>query len=320
LTVAGLMIAAAGGLFASNAQAQGYPTKVITIVVPYTAGGASDVLTRVIAQKLSQAWGQPVIVENKPGASGAIGTNFVAKAAPDGYTFLVSDLGTMTIMPSLKKLPYALEKDLAPVSILSYSPYLLTVNPKLPVNSLKELIDYSKKNPTKLNYASSGMGTNPHMAGMLYAARMGLQWTYIPSKGGAQSITEVIAGNEDLMFNSAFSTANYVKTGKLKVLAVSSAKRLPEFPDAPAIAETLPGFVLGGYQGIFAPAATSPEIVNKLNKEIVRILAMPDVKERLSGLGAEPMGSSSEAMRKFLREDKDRWAKLIQQMNFKLED
>ena len=135
LTVAGLMIAAAGGLFASNAQAQGYPTKVITIVVPYTAGGASDVLTRVIAQKLSQAWGQPVIVENKPGASGAIGTNFVAKAAPDGYTFLVSDLGTMTIMPSLKKLPYALEKDLAPVSILSYSPYLLTVNPKLPVNS-----------------------------------------------------------------------------------------------------------------------------------------------------------------------------------------
>jgi tripartite-type tricarboxylate transporter receptor subunit TctC len=194
------------------------------------------------------------------------------------------------------------------------------VNPKLPINSLKELIDYSKKNPTKLNYASSGMGTNPHMAGMLYAARTGLKWTYIPSKGGAQSITEVIAGNEDLMFNSAFSTANYVKTGKLKVLAVTSAKRLPDFPDAPAIAETLPGFVLGGYQGIFAPAATSPEIVNKLNKEIVRILAMPDVKERLSGLGAEPMGSSPEAMRKFLREDKDRWAKLIQQMNFKLEE
>jgi tripartite-type tricarboxylate transporter receptor subunit TctC len=209
---------------------------------------------------------------------------------------------------------------LAPVSILSYSPYLLTVNPKLPLNSLKELIDYSKAHPTKLNYATSGMGTNPHMAGMLFASRLGLQWTYIPSKGGAQSITEVIAGNEDLMFNSAFSTATHVRSGKLKALAVTSEKRMAEFPNVPTVAETLPGFTAGGYQGIFAPAGTSPEIINKLNKEIVRILAMAEVKERLSGLGAEPVGSSPDAMRKFLREDKDRWNKLIKEMNFKLEE
>lgn len=322
LLAAGLLSASAASLFAGSAHAQAvkFPTKTVTIVVPYTPGGASDVQARLIGQKLSKLWGQPVVIENKPGASAAIGMQYVARSTPDGYTLVVSDLGTLTISPSFRKLPYDLEKDFATISILTYSPYLLTAHPATPFNTLKELIDYAKANPTKLNYGTSGLGTNPHLAGKLFASRLGLDWTDVPSKGGSQTIQDVISGQLDLQFNSVFSTASHVKSGKLKALAVSSEKRLPDMPNLPAINEILPGFVAGGYQGMFAPAATPAPVVSKINADVVKVLNMPDIKERFAGLGANPTGGTPEEMRKFLREDRDRWAKLIKQLNLKLEE
>lgn len=320
LLAAGLAAAALGAAFPRAAQAQAtFPAKVVTIVVPYTPGGASDVQARIVGQKLSQLWGQPVVIENKAGASASIGMQFVANAAPDGYTLIISDLGTLTIGPSLRKLPYDLDKDFAPLTILTYSPYLLTAHPSAPYNTLKELIDYSKNHPTKINYGTSGIGTNPHLAGKLFTSRLGLQWTDVPSKGGSQTIQDVVSGQVELQFNSVFSTATFVKTGKLKALGASSEKRLPDFPNLPAINELVPGFVAGGYQGMFAPAATPADIVGRINADLVKVLAMPDVKERLTSLGAEPMAGTPEAMRKFLREDRERWAKVIREQNIKVE-
>lgn len=321
-----LLAAATAGLAvivaspATATAATPYPNKPVRIIVPYTPGGASDVLARVLAAKLQQSLGQPVIVENKVGASGAIGTEYVARSEPDGYTLVISDLGTLTIGPSIYgNLRFDVSRDLAPVSILTSSPYLLTVNPALPVHNLAELIAYSRANPTRLNYASSGMGTNPHMAGLLFATRMGLQWTYIPSKGGAQAITDVIGGQADLMFNSAFSTSVFVKEGKLRLIAVSSPRRMPAYPDIPALAEVAPGYATGAYQGLFARAGTPPEIVSRLSTEVSRVLAMPDVREQLARLGAEPYGSTPEAMRVFVQEDRERWARLVKELNFRIE-
>ena len=296
-----------------------FPSKAVTIVVPYTPGGASDVQARLIGQKLSQLWGQPVVVDNKPGASAAIGMQFVAQAAPDGHTLAISDLGTLTIAPSVRKTPYDLDKDFAPLTVLTYSPYLLTAHPATPYNTLKELVDYGKANANKINYGTSGLGTNPHLAGRLFASRLGVQWTDIPSKGGSQTIQDVIQGVVDLQFNSVFSTASHVRAGKLKALAVSSAKRLPDMPNLPTVGEVIPGFVAGGYQGMFAPAATPAAIVRKINADLVKVMAMPDVKAKLVELGAEPIANSPEAMRTFLREDRERWAKVIKEHNIKVE-
>jgi tripartite-type tricarboxylate transporter receptor subunit TctC len=317
-----LLVAAAGAVaiaVAPGAFAQTYPSKLIRIVVPYAPGGPSDVLARLLATKLQESWKQTVIVENKPGASGAIGTDMVAKSAPDGYNIVISDLATLTIGPSLWKLPFDVERDLAPVGLLTSSPYYVTVHPSVPINNLKELIDYSKANPTKLNYATAGMGTGPHMAGLLFATRMGLQWTYIPSKGGAQATQDVVSGQNDLMFNSAFSTSAFVKSGKLRLLAVSTPKRDPAFPNVPALAEVAPGYNTGAYQAMFVRAGTPPDIVNRLSEEVAKILNTPDVKEKLATLGADPAPSSADALRRIVHEDRERWARLVKDQNLKVE-
>jgi tripartite-type tricarboxylate transporter receptor subunit TctC len=318
LGVAAALCAAASLPATAFAQVK-FPTKPVTIVVPYTAGGASDVQARLIGQRLSQLWGQPVVVDNKPGASASIGMQFVASATPDGHTLVISDLGTLTISPSVRKVPYDLEKDFAPLSIVTYSPYLLTAHPATPYNTLKELIDYAKANPGKINYGTSGLGTNPHLAGKLFASQLGLKWVDLPSKGGSQTIQDVISGVVDLQFNSVFSTAGHVKSGKLKALATSSAKRLPDMPNVRAISEVVPGFVAGGYQGMFAPAATPREVVIKINADLVKVLNSPELKDKLLELGAEPMPGTPEAMRKFLQEDRDRWAKVVKEHNIKVE-
>jgi tripartite-type tricarboxylate transporter receptor subunit TctC len=319
LLAAATLAAGAFGLPAAALAQAKFPTKPVTIVVPYTAGGASDVQARLIGQKLSQLWGQPVVVENKPGASASIGMQFVASAAPDGHTLVISDLGTLTIAPSVRKVPYDLDKAFAPLTVLTYSPYLLTAHPAAPYNTLNELIVYAKAHPDKINYGTSGIGTNPHLAGRLFASRLGLQWTDVPSKGGSQTIQDVMQGVVDLQFNSVFSTASHVKAGKLKALAVSSAKRLPDMPNLPTVGEVVPGFVAGGYQGMFAPAATPPDVVRKINADLVQVLTMPVVRARLLDLGAEPIAGSTEAMRTFLREDRERWATVVKQYNIKVE-
>lgn len=301
------------------AFAQSYPTKTVRIIVPYTPGGPSDVLARVLASKLQESWKQPVIVENKPGASGAIGTDYVVKQPADGHAMVVSDLATLTIGPTLYKLPYDVERDLQPVCMLTSSPYYVTVNPGVPIHDLQELVAYSKAHPTKLNYATAGMGTGPHMAGLLFATRMGLQWTYIPSKGGSQATQDVVSGQNDLMFNSAFSSSAFVKTGKLRLIGVSTPMRDPAFPNVPALAEMAPGYNTGAYQALFMRAGTPADIVAKVNADVVRVLSQPDVKEKLASLGANPAPGTVEALRKTVREDRERWANLVKDQNIKVE-
>jgi len=270
------------------AAAQNYPTKPIKIVVPFPAGGTSDVLARILGQKMTENWGQPVVVENKPGSSGNLGADAVAKSAADGYTLVLMDVGNLTIAPSLYKLPFNVEKDFAPVAMVGYSPHLLVVSNNVPANTTAELIAYAKTQKGKVNYAvASGMGSATHLAGVVFAKRSGIDWGYVPYKGGAQAITDLIGGQVDLTFNGMVATYPHVKGGKMKLIAMSSSKRHPDLPNVPTVGETLPGFLTGSWQGLLAPAGTPKAVVDKLHAEVMRITALPDVKERLSTLGAE---------------------------------
>ena len=315
-----LIALAVGGAISCGAQAQKFPVKPVRLIAPYAAGGSSDILARLISGPLRDLWGQPVLVENKPGAAGLVGNDFVAKSPPDGHTLVVTDLGTLTIAPSLvKNMPFDLHRDLAPVSALSFSPYLVVVNPKLPIKSLPELIEYSKANPGKLNFATPGLGSNPHLAGLQFAAAQGLKWTYIPSKGGAQALQDVAGGHADMLFNSMLATAPHVKNGNVRLIAVTSPKRIPTYADAPALGELLPNYTAGSWQGVLTTAGTPREIVAKIHADIVKVLNTPDVREKIIGFGAEPIGNSPEQLDRFLRDDRERWAKVIKDAGLKVD-
>ena len=302
------------------ATAQTYPSKPIRIVVPFAPGGTSDILARAISPHLTTAWGQPVIVENRTGANGNVGADYVAKSAPDGYTLFLSDMGALTINPSVyTNSPFDPVKDFAPILMISYSPHVLAVHPSVPVNSVKELIAYAKANPGKLNFANSGTGGAPHLAGVEFAARTGVEWTYIPYKGGSQAVTDVIAGNANVLFNGMLATYPSVKGGRLKGLAISGAKRVASAPELPTIAETLPGFETGSYQGLLAAAGTPRETVTKLNAEITRILNTADMKDMLAKQGTEVRAGTPEALAAFIASEKVRWAKVVREAGIKAE-
>ncbi|HTQ73745.1 MAG TPA: tripartite tricarboxylate transporter substrate binding protein [Burkholderiales bacterium] len=299
------------------AQAE-YPSKPIRIVVPFAAGGTSDILARAIGPKLTGAWGQPVVVENRAGANGNVGADFVAKSAPDGYTMLLSDIGALAINPSVyPDMPFDPAKDFSPIVMVSYSPHVLAVHPSLPVKDVKELIAYAKANPGKLNFANSGTGGAPHLAGVEFAARTGVQWTYIPYKGGSAAVQDVIAGNANVLFNGMLATYPSVKSGRLKGLAVSSARRVASAPELPTIAETLPGFETGSWQGVLAAAGTPREIVAKLNAELVRVLNSAEMKEFLAKQGTEVRAGPPEALGQFIASEKARWAKVVKENGIK---
>src|SRR5436305_7578833 len=272
--VLALVIATAPAL----AGADSYPTKPIHIIVPYPAGGTHDILARTIGQRLSESLGQPVIVENKPGANGNVGADLVAKASADGYTLLLADIGALVISPSVyPTLPFDPVKDFAPVTMVAYSPHILVVHPSVPAASVKELMSLAKSKPGKLNFAISGVGGAPHLAGVEFAQRTGVKWEYIPYKGGAQAIADVAGGQADVTLNGMLATYPLVKGGRLKLLAVSSGKRMSAIPEVPTLAESgLPGFETGSWQGVVAPQGTPREIVARLNAEIGRILATPE--------------------------------------------
>jgi tripartite-type tricarboxylate transporter receptor subunit TctC len=311
-------ILAAWLLVAFAASAQNYPNKSLRIVVPFAPGGTSDILARAISPHLTTAWGQPVIVENRTGANGNVGADYVAKSAPDGYTLFLSDMGALTINPSVyTNSPFDPVKDFAPILMISYSPHVLAVHPSVPVNSVQELIAYAKANPDKLNFANSGTGGAPHLAGVEFAARTGVQWTYIPYKGGSQAVTDVIAGNANVLFNGMLATYPSVKGGRLKGLAISGAKRVPSAPELPTIAETLPGFETGSYQGLLAAAGTPRDIVLKLNVEITRILNTADMKDMLAKQGTEVRAGPPEALGSFIVNEKARWAKVVKEAGIK---
>lgn len=301
--------------FCAAAQAQTpvvYPAKPIKIVVPFPAGGTSDVLARLIGQKMTDNWGQPVVIENKPGSSGNLGADAVAKSAPDGHTLVLMDVGNLVISPALFKLPFSVEKDFAPVAMVAYSPHLLAVSTKVPANTPAELVAYAKAQKGKLNYAvAAGMGSASHLAGVMYAQRNGFEWGYVPYKGGAQAITDLIGGQVDVMFNGMVATYPQVKAGKIKLIAVSSAKRNPQMPDTPTVAESLPGFLTGSFQGLLAPAGTPKSVIDKLHAEVQRIAALPDVRERLTTLGAEPSSMSPSDFGQWLKSEIPAMAKIV---------
>lgn len=313
-------LAAAALATPSTLLAQAWPGKPVRIVVPYPAGGTSDILARTVSVKLSELWSQPVVVENKAGANGNVGAEFVAKSPPDGYTLLLADVGAIAISPSVYTLGYDPNKDFAPVTMVAYSPHILAVNPNVPVKSVQELIAYAKAQNGKLNYAASSVGSAPHLAGVEFALRTGTQWAYIPYKGGAQAITDVVGGQADVLFNGMLATYPHVKSGKLRILAVSSAKRVAAIPDVPTVAESgVPGFETGSWQGVVAPAGTPAAVVTKVNADLVKVLQDQETREKLAAQGAEVRTQTPDEMRKFIATETARWAKVVKEAGVKIE-
>ena len=307
--------------FAAAAYAQPYPAKPIRLIVPYAAGGTSDILARQIGPKLTDAWGQPVIVENKTGANGNVGADFVAKSAPDGYTLLLTDLGGLVISASVyPQLPFNPAKDFSPVVMVAYSPHVLGVHPSVGVKDVRELVAKAKAQPGKLNFAVSGIGGAPQLAGIEFAQRTGVQWTYIPYKGGSDAVAAVAAGQADVLFNGMLATWPTVQGGRIKALAISSAQRVPSAPETPTVAEQgLPGFETGSFQGVVGPAGIAPEIVAKLNAELVRALNTADMKERFGKQGTEVRTGTPEALGEWLRTEQARWARVVKESGAKFE-
>ena len=307
-------------ILSTASAAQNYPVKPIRVVVPFPPGGTSDILTRLVGAKMTENWGQQIIPDNRPGANGNIGVEATVRAAPDGYTLILMDVGALTISPSLFKLPFDIQRDLVPVAMVSYSSHMLSVHPNVPARTVKELIALAKKQPGKLNFAT-GLGGAPHLAGMLFEQRAGIKWTYIPGKGGTQSMLQVLTGESDVLFLGMLQTVTHVKSGRVRALAVSSEKRDPHYPDVPTVGETpgLEGFVTGSWQGILAPAKTPPDLVTRINTEVNRITALPDIKEKLGTQGTTPLPMSPQEFGKWLVEQQARWAKLIKETGFKLE-
>src|SRR5688572_2336462 len=305
----------------SAAHAQSYPAKPIRLVVPYAAGGTSDILARQIGPKLTDAWGQPVIVENKPGANGNVGADFVAKSAPDGYTLLLTDLGGLVISASVyPKLPFNPAKDFSPVVMVSYSPHVLAVNPDVQVKDVKELVAMAKAHPGKLNFAISGIGGAPHLAGIEFAQRLGLDWTYIPYKGGADAITGVVGRQAHVLFNGMLATWPHVTGGRLRALAISAAQRVPSAPETPTVAEQgLPGFETGSYQGVIGPAGIPRDTVVKLNAELIKILNTAEMKERFAKQGTEVRTGTPESLGSWMTTEQAKWAKVVKESGAKFE-
>lgn len=312
-TISGIILGLLLTLTAAGTLGQAYPAKAIRIIVPYTPGGTSDILARSIGQKLNQAWGQPVVVENRAGANGNIGANMVARAAADGYTLLLADVGALAISPSVfPDLPFDPAKDFAPVVLISYSPHVLGVHPSIPAKSVRELIDLAKSRPGQLNFATAGVGSAPHLAGIEFALRAGIQWTYIPYQGGSAAVIDVVAGHADVLFNGMLPVVPHLKGGKMRALAVSSVKRITAAPEIPTVAESgLPGFETGSWQGMLAPAGTPREIIDRLNAEIRRILATPELKKQLADQGTEVRAGPPEELGRFIQTEIPRWAAVV---------
>ena len=294
-------------------QAQPYPAKPIRFVVPYPTGGPLDTVARLLGQKVAQSTKQPVIVDNKPGAGGNIGADAVAKALPDGYTILMGAVATHAINPTLyPSIPYDPIRDFAPETQVASTPNVLVVHPSIPASSVKEFIAYAKANPGKLNFGSGSTGSAGHLAGELFKTMAGIDMTHVPYKGAAPAMQDLIGGQIQLMFDNLASSLAQVRAGKVKALAATTSKRSALAPELPTIAESgLPGFDINTWFGIFVPAATPREIVERLHAEFTRALAAPDVRERMLNLGAEPVGSTPEEFAAYIRSEAAKYARVI---------
>ncbi|MGQ0752381.1 MAG: Bug family tripartite tricarboxylate transporter substrate binding protein [Betaproteobacteria bacterium] len=296
-----------------RAHAQTYPNKSIRLIVPFPPGGPADILSRAIGQKLTDSWGQQVVVDNRAGAGGTIGSDLAAKGAPDGYTLLMGFVGTHAINPSLySSLPYDNVKSFEPVSLVATATIILVLHPSLPAKSVKELIALAKSKPGELTFGSPGNGTPQHLAGELFNTMAGVKMTHVPFKGAVPAINDLLGGRISLIFSSAPPALPHVATGKLKALAVTSGKRSSVSPDLPTVAESgLPGFEVINWYGVLAPARTPKSIVEKLSTEVTKIMKMPDVKERLSSVGIEAFSSTPAQFAAFMKDETAKWAKVV---------
>ena len=322
--VAFALAAAVGGAFAqgpSTGSGQAYPAKAIRVVVPYPPGGTTDLTARLVGQKMQEAMKQTVLVDNRPGGGGVIGADFVAKAAPDGYTVLIGVPAEMAILPHLQKMPYDVPRDFAPVSLAVVTPLILVVHPSVPVRSVKELVALVRARPGQLTYGSAGTGGVQHLSGELLKITMKIDLTHVPYKGAGDLMPALLGGHVAMFFAGMPPAMPHVKTGKLRALAVTTPKRSPAAPDVPTMAEAgVPGFDISNWFAYFVPAGTPAGVIVRLNSEINRGLSQPDVREKLANVGAETVGTTPEELGKFVRAETDKFATLIKLSGAKASD
>jgi tripartite-type tricarboxylate transporter receptor subunit TctC len=308
------------------AQAQTWPSKPVRIVVPFPPGGTTDIVARSIGVELQRMWQHAVVIENRPGAGGNIGADLVAKAAPDGYTLLMGTVGTHAINKALfeqngAKMPFDPAKDFVPITLAAGVPNVMVINPKLPVNTVAEFIAYAKARPGQLNMASSGNGTSIHLSGELFKTVTGVYMVHFPYRGSAPAITDLIAGNMNVMFDNLPSALPHIKSGRLKALAVTSRTRSPALPDVPTIEEAagLKGFDASSWFGLFAPAGTLRAIIDRIQADVAKALAQPEVRERFIAQGADPGGNTPDQFAAFIRAETDKWTRVVKFSNAKVD-
>jgi tripartite-type tricarboxylate transporter receptor subunit TctC len=321
VNTAAALFAAAAALAAGVAQGQAFPSKPIKIVIPFVAGGSSDIVGRAIGSKFQEMLGQPAIVENRPGANGSIAAEFVAKAEPDGYTVLVGSIGVFSINAALfKDLRYNPLRDFAPITLAVTTPNALVTRPNLPANSMKELVEFAKQNPGKLSYCSSGTGSSDHLTGEVFKQGAGLSAVHVPYKGGAACQTDIMGSQIDISFQNLGAVTNYIKAGKMKALAVTATMRNPQIPNVPTAAEAgFPDLVVTSWQAAAAPAKTPREVVMKLHDAMVRTLSSPEVRQRMNAIGFDVVAGTPEEFGQFMKAEVERWTKVVERGGIKPE-
>lgn len=315
-----LALVASAVLFAGSAQAQNYPARPVRVIVPYPPGGGADIVVRAFHTALTEKLGQPIVIDNRPGATGAIGAELAAHSAPDGYTLLAHTSAGLTIAPHVYAKPrFDSLKDFTPVTQVTSSPFVLVVHPKIPATSVQQLIAFAKSKPGELNYASSGNGSSSHLGGLLLCKLAGINMVHIPYKGAGPATTDILAGQVQTRFSAIPPAMPHVKSGRLRALATTGATRFALLPDLPTVTETLPGVVIDSWLAVLVPAGTAPGIVRTLNAAIAAALQTPEAKAKLRSDGVEPVGSTPQAMAELLKSDLARWGPLVRESGAKAE-
>jgi len=306
-------------LVAVGALAQPYPAKPVKLIVTYPPGGSSDLMARVFGQKLGEVWGQTVIIESKPGAAGSIGMDFAAKQAPDGYSFVVGNIGPAAVNPLLSKVPYDIQRDFVAISLISTGPNILVVNPSVPAKSLGELTEHAKASAGKLNYGTSGPGSISHLTGAMYLNITGIKATEVPYKGGGLAMPDVIAGHIQYIFSDSLPAMGFIKSGRVRALCVTGPERSPILPEVPPCAESVPGLVAVNWWGVFMPAGTPKAITTKFHTDLVKVMQDAHVKAEFAKLGVEAIHSTPEQFVAFMKSETTKYAKLIKEAGIKVE-
>ena len=312
-------VLAALALCAGSAFAQNYPTRPIKVIVPWPPGQATDVAARMVAEKLSPVLGQPLVVDNRPGVGGVLGSETAAKSPADGYTLLAGSSGPISISPNVQKVAYEPLKDFAPISLIAVNPFVLVVNPSIPAKNVKELIALLKANPGKYSFASSGSGATSHLMSVLFNSMAGVNAVHVPYKGSSQSITDVVNGQVAYTIETVPAVAGLVKAGKLRALGATSATRAQAMPDVPTIAETLPGYEMFGWIGLVAPAGTPQPITDRISAETRKIMQEPEIRQRFLAAGMEPAGNTPKEFAAFMRKQNERYGAIVKQAHIKLD-